>query len=167
MLLICFSFFDEYFFNILWCSDMVMCCSFPVLGSVYVRKLVLVWVSHWDSLFDFVLHFISRYLKWALHVDKIHMCHSKLQTLRMHFPFQFTGRPIPLQNGCLFRINFTWYIARFCTGVNFLPRYNNRGDSQRHVILWWYHVNKCRAMRGNQSDLARMRKLPRCHVNTP
>ena len=25
-----------------------------------------------------------------------------------------------------------------------------RGDSRRHYILWWYHVNKYRAMRGNR-----------------
>ena len=165
MLLICYSFFDEYFFNILWCSDMVMCCSFPVLGSVYVRKLVLVWVSHWDSLFDFVLHFISRYLKWALHVDKIHVCHSKLQTLRMHFPFQFTGRPIPLQNGCLFRIYMIHCEILYWS--EFLAPVQQPGWLVAACHLWWYHVNKCRAMRGNQSDLARMRKLPRCHVNTP
>ena len=35
------------------------------------------------------------------------------------------------------------------TGVN-----SRRGDSRRHDILWWYHVNKCRAMRGNRSELA-------------
>ena len=108
VLLIFYSFFDEYFFNILWCSGMVMCCSFPVLGSVYMRKLALVRVSYRDSLFDFVLHFICRYLKLALHVDKIRVCHSKLQTLRMHFPFQFTGRPISLQNGwpfCIYMIH--------------------------------------------------------------
>ena len=35
------------------------------------------------------------------------------------------------------------------TGVN-----SRRGDSHRHDILWWYHVNKCRAMRGNRNELA-------------
>ena len=48
------------------------------------------------------------------------------------------------------------------TGVN-----SRRGDSRRHGILWWYHVNKCRAMRGNRSELAQARKSPRGHVNTP
>ena len=48
------------------------------------------------------------------------------------------------------------------TGVN-----SRRGDSRRRDILWWYHVNKCRAMRGNRSELAPARKSPRCHVNTP
>ena len=27
-------------------------------------------------------------------------------------------------------------------------------DSRQYDILWWYHVNKYRAMRGNQSELA-------------
>ena len=35
------------------------------------------------------------------------------------------------------------------TGVN-----SCRGGSRRHGILWWYHVNKYRAMRGNRSELA-------------
>ena len=58
-------------------------------------------------------------------------------------------------------------VARYRTGVKFSPPYNNQGDSRRHDILWWYHVNKCRAMRGNRSELAPLRKSPRCHVNTP
>ena len=47
------------------------------------------------------------------------------------------------------------------TGVN-----SRRGDSRQRNILWWYHVNKCRAMRGNRSELASGGKWPRCHVNT-
>ena len=42
-----------------------------------------------------------------------------------------------------------------------------RGDLRQHHILRWYHVNKYRAMKGNQSELAPGRKSPRCHVNTP
>ena len=57
-------------------------------------------------------------------------------------------------------------VARFRTGVKFSPRCENRGDPRRHNILWWYHVNKYRAMRGNRSELAPGRKSPRCHVNT-
>ena len=34
-------------------------------------------------------------------------------------------------------------------------------------ILWRYHVNKCRAIRGNRSELTPVRKSPLCHVNTP
>ena len=48
------------------------------------------------------------------------------------------------------------------TGVN-----SRRGDSHQHDILWWYHVNRYRAMRENQSELVPGRKSPRCHVNTP
>ena len=43
------------------------------------------------------------------------------------------------------------------TGVN-----SRRGDSHRHDILWWYHVNKYRAMRGIRRELAPGRKSPRC-----
>ena len=34
-------------------------------------------------------------------------------------------------------------------------------------ILWRYHVNKCRAIRGNRSELTPVRKSPLSHVNTP
>ena len=61
---------------------------------------------------------------------------------------------------------------------DFVPGWNSRpgttsgvnsslGDSRRHDIFWWYHVNKCRAMRGNRSELTSKQKSPRCHVNTP
>ena len=48
------------------------------------------------------------------------------------------------------------------TGVD-----SRRGDSRRRDILWWYHVNKCRAMRGNRSELVLARKSPRCHETPP
>ena len=98
-------------------------------------------------------------------------CDSKSRTLRMRYPFQSTGRPISRRNVCLFcvyMIPLRVFVPErnsrpgTTTGVN-----SRRGDSRRHNILWWYHVNKCRAMRGNRSELASGRKSPRCHVNTP
>ena len=53
-------------------------------------------------------------------------------------------------------------VAKFRTGVN-----SRRCDSHGYDILWWYHVNKYRAMRGNRSELAPAWNSPRCHVNTP
>ena len=93
------------------------------------------------------------------------------QKLRMRYPFQSTCKPISPRKECSFCV----YMIPLW---NLVPEGNSRpsgrtgvnsrwGDSYRHDILWWYHVNKCRAMRGNQSDLAPGRKLPRCHVNTP
>ena len=98
-------------------------------------------------------------------------CDSKSQTLRMRYPFQATDRPNSHRSGWLFRVY--WIPWR-----DFVPEWNSRpgtttgvnsrrGDSRRHDILWWYHVNKCRAMTGNRSELAPARKSPRCHVNTP
>ena len=96
---------------------------------------------------------------------------SKSQTLRMRYPFQSTGRPISHRNGWSFRV----YMIPL---RDFVPEWNSRpgartgvnsrrADSRRHNILWWYHVNKYRAMRGNRSELAPGRKSPRSHVNTP
>ena len=48
--------------------------------------------------------------------------------------------------------------------IDFWRRFN--AIPRRHGILWWYHVNKYRAMRGNRSELAPGRKSLRCHVNT-
>ena len=147
------------------------------LGGVYTRKLAPARVSYQDDFFLFRIaftlwlgHFISRYLKVHFMLIK-YTCDSKSQTLRMRYPFQSTGRPISHRNGWSFRI----YMILF---RDFVPEWNSRsgtttgvnsrrGDSRRHDILWWYHVNKCRAMRGNRSELTTARKSPRCHVNSP
>ena len=56
---------------------------------------------------------------------------------------------------------------------DFVPEWNSHPGTRTGVnshprdILWWYHVNKYRAMRGNRSELALRWKLPRCPVNTP
>ena len=89
----------------------------------------------------------------------------------MRYLFQSTCRPISHRNGWTFRV----YMILF---QDFVPEWNSRprirtrensrqGESCQHNILWWYHVNKYRAMRGNQSELAPGRKSPQCHVNTP
>ena len=96
---------------------------------------------------------------------------SKSQTLRMRYPFQSTSRPISHRNVWSFRV-YMMPLRDFVpewdsrpgptTGLN-----SRRGHSRRHDIFWWYHVNKCRAMRGNRSELTPARKSPRYHVNSP
>ena len=136
-----------------------------------MRKLAPARVSHWD---DFLISYrvymmtgsfhISLF-EGTLHVDKIHV-RFKIANITHALPVpvyrqtDFTPKRVVVS-----RLHDT--VARFRTGVKFSPRYENRGDSRRHNILWWYHVNKYRAMRGNRSELAPGRKSPRCHVNTP
>ena len=127
-------------------------------------------------LFDFVSrlhddcwkgHFISRYLK--VHVMLIkYTCDPKSQTLRMRHPFQSTGRSISHRSGwsyCVCMIPLRDFVPEWnsrsgtTTGVN-----SRRGDSHRHDILWWYHLNKYGAMRGNRTELTPA-KSPRSHVN--
>ena len=78
----------------------------------------------------------------TLHVDKIHV-RFKMANITHALPVpvyrqtDFTPKRVVVS-----RLHDT--VARFRTGVKFSPRYNNRGDSRRHDILWWYHVNKCR-----------------------
>jgi len=128
-----------------------------------MRKLAPARVSHWND-------FLISYRVYMMTVIKFTSA-SKSQTLRVRSPFQSTGRPISHQNGCSFRV-YMIPLRDFVpernsrpgarTGVN-----SRRGDSRRHNIFWWYHVNKYRTMRGNRSELAPGRKSPRCHVNTP
>ena len=89
----------------------------------------------------------------------------------MRYPFQSTGRPISHRNGWSFRV-YMIPLRDFVPEWNFRPGArtgvnSRRGDSRRHDILWWYHVNKCRATRGNRSEVAPSRRSPRCHVSTP
>ena len=130
-------------------------------------------------LFDFVtrLHdggsfHISVIWRYTSRWWNTHAIQNGRRDTYMHYPFQSTGRPISHRTGG--RFAFTWYrceisywseiLARPSTtiGVN-----SRRGESHPNDILWWYHVKKCRAMRGNRSELAPARTSPRCHVNTP
>ena len=105
-------------------------------------------------------HFISLYLQVHFMLIKIHV--------RFKIANIIHALPVPVYQ----QTNFTPKrlvvshlhdtILSTTTGVN-----SCRGDSRRHDILWCYHVNKCRAMRGNPSELTLERKSPRCHVNTP
>ena len=56
-------------------------------------------------------------------------------------------------------------IARFHAGVKSLPGTrtgvnSHQGDSHRHDILWWYHVNKYIAMKGNRVNSLRGESRP-------
>ena len=109
-------------------------------------------------------HFISRYLKVHFMMIK-YTCDSKSQTLRMFYPFQSTGRPIShWKRVVVSHLHDT--TVRFRTGTR-TGVHSRWGDSCQHDILWWYHVNKYRAMRGNRCELTPVRKSPRCHVSTP
>ena len=72
----------------------------------------------------------------------------------MRYPFQSTSRPISHGNVWSFRLHMIPL-------RDFIPEWNSRpgtttgvnscrADSHRHDILRWYHVDKCRATRGNQ-----------------
>ena len=142
----------------------------------YMRKLAPARVSHWDDFlisyhvymmtgsFDILLY------NGTFHVDKIRLW-FKIANIMHALPVpdyrqtDFTPKWVVVS-----RLHDT--VARFRTRVKFSPRArigvnSRRGDSRRHNILLWYHVNKCRAMRGNRRELAPGRKSPLCHMNTP
>ena len=109
-------------------------------------------------LFDFVSRLHDDYVG-TLHVDKIDVWFQIAI-------IQSTGRPLSHRDVWSFRVDMIplrdlvpeWNSRSGTTiGVN-----TRRGDSRRHDIWWWYHVNKYRAMTGNGSELAPRRKSPRC-----
>ena len=136
-----------------------------------MRKLAPARVSYRDDFFISYRVYIMTgsfhisLFEGTLHVDKIHV-RFKIANITHALPVpvyrqtDFTPKRVVVS-----RLHDT--VARFRTGVKFSPRYSNRGDSHQHYILSWYRVNKCRAMRGNPSELTLARKSPRCHVNSP
>ena len=114
-----------------------------------MRKLAPARVSYRDDFFILYRVYIMTgsfhisLFEGTLHVDKIHV-RFKIANI--------TGRPISHRNGWSFRV----YMIPL---RDFVPEWNSRpgtttgvnsrrGDSRRHDILWWYHVNKYRAIRG-------------------
>ena len=86
-------------------------------------------------------------------VDKIHMRFKIANiTHALHVP-------VYQQTDFTMKHVVVWHLHD--TVVWFLTRVNLRwGDSRWHDILWRYHVNKCRVMRRNWSELTLARKLP-------
>ena len=144
--------------------------------NYYETKQVFTWENshqgefHTGMTFWFRVAFTWWWVISYLGYLKVHFmlikytCDSKSQTLRMHYPFQSTCSPISHRNGCSFRVymipmrNFAleWNSRSGTTnGVT-----SRRCDSRRHDILWWYHVNKGKAMGGNRSELAPAQKSP-------
>ena len=138
-------------------------------GASFIPGWLFYFVSrlHDDGLFHVTVtclkvHFMS--IKYT--------CDSKSQTLRMRYrPIQFTCKPISHRNRWSFRVYMILlrnFVPEWISSCGTITRVNlRRGDSRRHDILWWYHVSKYRAMRGNRSELAPALKSSRCHVNTP
>ena len=126
-------------------------------GASFIPTWLFDFVSRLHD--DWVISHMISLFEGTLHVDKMHVW-FKIANIR----------PISHRNGWSFRvymIPLRDFVLEWnsrpgaTTGVN-----SRRGDSRRHDFLWWYHVNKCRAMRGNRSELATVRKSPWCHVNT-
>ena len=130
-----------------------------------MRKFVLARVSYRDDfLISYRIYMMTgsfhvSLFEGTLHVDKIHMW-FKIANI-MH------ALPIPVYR----QTDFTPILIPLIPLWDFVPEWNSRpstrtrvnwrrGDSRRHDILWWNHVNKYRAMRGNWSELAPGRKSP-------
>ena len=77
-------------------------------------------------------HGISWLIEDTLHIDK-YTFDSKLQQLRMRYPFQSTGRRFHTETVVVSRLHDT--VVKFRTGVKFSLQYNNRGDLCRLDIL--------------------------------
>ena len=144
-------------------------------GGVYMRKLAPALVSYWDDFFIPYRVYITSHLH--LVIWRYTSCWENTRVIQNHTHYAWaTHSSLPADRF------HTKKGGRFCVYMiplqDFVPEWNSRsgtrtgvnscrGDSRWRDILWWYHVNKYRAMRGNRSELAPGRKSPRCHVNTP
>ena len=131
-----------------------------------MRKLAPAWVSYRDGfliscrVYKMTGSFHISLFEGTLHVNKIHEWFKNANiTHALPVPVyrqtDFTPKRVVVS-----RLHDT--VARFRTLVKFSPP----GDSRRHDSFRWYHVNKCRAIGGNRSELAPGRKSPWCQVNT-
>ena len=100
----------------------------------------------------------------TLHVDKIHVW-FKIANITQRYPLQSTGRLISQWNVWSFCV-YMMLLRDFILEWNSRPSTTTGVNSHQHDILWWYHVNKCRAMRGNcgPSELA---LAPHWHESCP
>ena len=97
-----------------------------------MRKLTPVQVSHWD---DFLISyhvymmtgsFHILLFKGTFHVDKIHVWfkianNTHALPIPVYWQTDFTPKQVVVS-----RLHDT--VARFCTGMKFLPRYKNRSE---------------------------------------
>ena len=122
-----------------------------------------------------LFYFVSCLLyDWSFHIS---LSEGTLHDDKIHVRFKIANISHALSVPVYWQTDFTLKhvvisylhdtVARFQTGVKFSRRHNKRGELTPGWLLWWYHVNKCRAMRGNRCELTPVRKLPRCHVNSP
>ena len=98
-------------------------------------------------------HFISCLFEGTLHVNKIHVQFkianiTHALSVPVHPQTNFTPK----------RWSFRVYMILVSNFI--LVSNSHSGTTTMHDILWWYHVNKYRAMRGSQSELAPPWKWP-------
>ena len=144
----------------------------PALGAIYMRNFAPARVSYRDDFLILYLlmmtgSFHISLFEGTLHVDKIHVWFKIANiTHVLPVPFyretDFSQKQVVISRLLIPLRDFVspWNsrpVTR--TGVN-----TSGGDSRWHDILWWYHINKDTAMKGNRSELAPGQKLPRCHI---
>ena len=118
-----------------------------------MRKLAPARVSHWD---DVLISYSAYMMTGSFHIllfngtfHVANITHALL--VPVYRQTDFTPKWVVASR-------FHDTVARFRTGVKSrlgarTGVNSHRGDSRRHNILWWYHVNKYGAMRGNRSEL--------------
>ena len=110
-------------------------------------------------------HFISRYLKVHFMLIK-YTCDSKSQTLRMHYPFQSTGRPISHRNGWSILV-YTIPLQEILAPVQ-QPGWTHAGVTHAGMTFCGgITLTNIESWEGTGGELALGRKSPWHHVNTP
>ena len=124
-----------------------------------MRKLTPVRVSYWD---DFLISYYVYMMTGSFHIT---LFEGTLHDDKIHVWFKIANithaLPVPVYRQTDFTLN-RWSILVYTIPLqDFILEWNScpgtttgvnsrRGDLCRHDILWWYHVNKYRVMRGNR-----------------
>ena len=125
------------------------------------------WLFDFATIYMMTLPFHISLFEGTLHVDKIHVWFKVANITH--------ALPVPVYRQTDLTPKRVATVSLYAKRPDFVPEWNSRpgtrtgvnsrrGDSRRHDILWWYHVNKYKAMRGNLCELTPGRKSPRCHV---
>ena len=122
-------------------------------GASFIPVWLFYFVSGLHVVYMMTGSFHTSLFEGTLHVDKINVRFNITHALPVPVYWQTDSH----RNVWSFRV----YMIPL---RDFVPEWNSRPstttwvnsrrvDSRRDDILWWHHVNKCRAMRGNRSGL--------------
>ena len=138
-------------------------------GASFIPVWLFYFVSRLHVVYMMTGSFHTSLFEGTLHVDETNVRFNLTHALPVAVYWQTDFTPKRVVVSCLHdMIPLRDFVPEWNSRPSTTTWVNSRRvDARRHDILWWYHVNKCRAMRGNRSGLVPAPNSLRCHVNTP